>query len=550
MLNIRKCWRVFLPVVALMLSSQTAANAAESGESAIPAAPSLHFDISRYEIKGNTLIPQEDVDRLMAPYTGKSKDFGDVQRALEALQDAYRKTGYGSVEVFLPEQEIDQGSVTLQVVEKKIVAVTIENNQHYDHENILRTVPALREGDLANTGAVTGSLKVANDNPTKQTAVLFKNSDAVEDGIDATIKVIDEDPSRFYLTLDNTGSRSTGHGRIGIAYQNHNMFNRDHRLFVNFMTAPQFPDTLLSNRNNDVKIFGAGYSIPLYELGDSIDFMAAYSDVDAAITSNFSLPSKGRVVSARYNHNFDKRPNYEHKISAGLDYRASKPGAGFNPSTTFPFTVTYAGQWQKDDRQLNFNAGMTRNMLSHWFAHGDDGDLARESRLAEDDFSRYNWGVDYFQPIAKTWKLHLAASGQITSTRLPAVETFGIGGMDSVRGWHERYFARDKGYRLSIEAISPDFGKVFGDNIGMRGLVFFDKGHGVDVEIVGASGAIPNEVNIASIGAGLRFNYAKRFVGRLDYAMVVDGDKGPTSAWDQSREDGDNFMHMSVAWIW
>ena len=531
--------------------AQIAIGSAHAAEDAAAlAAPSPRFDIHRYATEGATLLTDAEITSLLTPYTGKSRDFGDVQRALETLQEAYRQRGYGSVEVVLPEQELEQGTVTLHVVEKKLGQITVENNHHYDTDNILRSVPTLKSGDLVNTGAATRSLRVANENPSKQTAILFRNSDANDDAIDATIKVIDEDPSKIFLTLDNTGSRSTGHGRVGIAYQNYNVFNRDHRMFLHFMTAPQFPDNLLSNRNNDVKIFGLGYSIPLYAQGDSLDFMAAYSDVDAAITSDFNLPTKGRVVGARYNHYFDKRPHLEQKISVALDYRASQPGAGFAPSTTFPISLTYAGQWQKDDRQLSFNVGVSKNLWSHWFAHGDDGDLAQESRLAEDDFTRYNWGLDYLQPIARDWKLRLAASGQFTSTRLPAVETFGIGGMDSVRGWHERYFARDKGYRWSVEAISPDFGKTFGDNIGLRGLVFFDKGHGVDVETVGASGAIPNEVNIASIGAGLRFNYAKRFVGRLDYAVVVDGDKGPTSAWDQSREDGDQFMHMSLAWIW
>lgn len=535
---------------ALLLAQIMMGNAQAAEDAAAPIAPSPRFDIQRYATEGATLLSDAEITTLLTPHTGKSRNFGDVQRALETLQEAYRQRGYGSVEVVLPEQELEQGTVTLHVVEKKLGQITVENNHHYDTDNILRSVPTLKPGELVNTGAATRSLRVANENPSKQTAILFRNSDANDDAIDATIKVIDEDPSKIFLTLDNTGSRSTGHGRVGIAYQNHNMFNRDHRMFLHFMTAPQFPDNLLSNRNNDVKIFGLGYSIPLYARGDSLDFMAAYSDVDAAITSNFNLPTKGRVVGARYNHYFDKRPHLEQKISVALDYRASQPGAGFAPSTTFPISLAYAGQWQKDDRQLSFNVGVSKNLWSHWFAHGDDGDLAQESRLAEDDFTRYNWGLDYLQPIARDWKLRLAASGQFTSTRLPAVETFGIGGMDSVRGWHERYFARDKGYRWSVEAISPDFGKTFGDNIGLRGLVFFDKGHGVDVETVGASGAIPNEVNIASIGAGLRFNYAKRFVGRLDYAVVVDGDKGPTSAWDQSREDGDQFMHMSLAWIW
>src|SRR4051812_6648704 len=50
----------------------------------------LRFDIERFEVDGNTLLKPETISRLVAPYTGKQKDFSDVQRALEALEIAYR----------------------------------------------------------------------------------------------------------------------------------------------------------------------------------------------------------------------------------------------------------------------------------------------------------------------------------------------------------------------------------------------------------------------------------------------------------------------------
>ncbi len=49
------------------------------------AAPApLRFDINRYEITGNTLLKPAEMARIVAPFTGRQKDFSDVQRALEA----------------------------------------------------------------------------------------------------------------------------------------------------------------------------------------------------------------------------------------------------------------------------------------------------------------------------------------------------------------------------------------------------------------------------------------------------------------------------------
>src|SRR5262245_10196750 len=71
--------------------------------------PAPRFDISRYEVTGNTLLPAADIERVVAPYTGQRRDFGDIQRALEALEQVYRERGYGIVQVSVPEQDITRG---------------------------------------------------------------------------------------------------------------------------------------------------------------------------------------------------------------------------------------------------------------------------------------------------------------------------------------------------------------------------------------------------------------------------------------------------------
>ena len=47
--------------------------------------PAPRFDITRFDVVGNTLLKPEEIQRAVAPYTGKQKDFSDIQRALEAV---------------------------------------------------------------------------------------------------------------------------------------------------------------------------------------------------------------------------------------------------------------------------------------------------------------------------------------------------------------------------------------------------------------------------------------------------------------------------------
>ncbi|HEY3327484.1 MAG TPA: ShlB/FhaC/HecB family hemolysin secretion/activation protein [Novimethylophilus sp.] len=552
-----RCLRAL--ATAGILAGLFIATAAMADDQPLVAPPSPKFDIQAFKVEGNSLLPQNEVSKLVAPFTGKSRDFGDVQRALDALQNAYQKLGYNSVQVLLPEQELNQGVVRLRVVEQRIASLSVEGNQFYDKDNVLRALPSVKPGTLPNIKLVQKSLKIANENPSKQTAILFKDNDKDETAIDATVKVIDEKPWKAFLTLDNTGSRETGHSRVGFGYQNYNLFNRDHRITVQYITNLHFPDAYF-NAEHRVNIIGGAYTIPFYEWGDSLDLIAGYSDVNTGTIASgaITVSGKGVVMGAHYNHNFAKIEDYEHKLTAAFDYHAYRSdvlnngaGTGLTPHVSAtPWSLIYAGLWQQENQQLSFSLGGSWNLFPDMIAHGGSNIYAGAPYLAEDDYSKYNFGFDYTHPFAKTWQYHLALNGQLTGDHLIPGEQFRIGGMDSVRGWHESVISGDKGYRFSIEAISPDFGNKISDKVGLRGVVFFDKGHvnnnhGVD----GTPTATGSNKTIASVGAGLRYNYGKDIVARFDYAYVLDGDitKDNTGG---SRERGDTFGHISLGWIW
>jgi len=67
----------------------------------------LKFPIKSYRVEGNTVLPDERVQSTLAPFAGEDRDFADVQHALEALESLYRTAGYGALQVYLPEQELN-----------------------------------------------------------------------------------------------------------------------------------------------------------------------------------------------------------------------------------------------------------------------------------------------------------------------------------------------------------------------------------------------------------------------------------------------------------
>lgn len=85
-------------LAACLLSVSAGYSHAQPSE--VPAPVELRFDIERYQVEGSTLLAPADLERLTSRFTGKARDFADVQRALEALENAYRARGYGGFKVF------------------------------------------------------------------------------------------------------------------------------------------------------------------------------------------------------------------------------------------------------------------------------------------------------------------------------------------------------------------------------------------------------------------------------------------------------------------
>ena len=114
-----------------------------------PAAPTTataqqdpRFEIRRFVIQGATLVSARELEAATSQYTGQSKDFADVQRALEAIERLYTGKGYSAVQVILPEQELNKGEVEFKVVEAKVGRVIVEGNKFFDEANVRASLPS------------------------------------------------------------------------------------------------------------------------------------------------------------------------------------------------------------------------------------------------------------------------------------------------------------------------------------------------------------------------------------------------------------------------
>lgn len=521
-------------LLRLLISTALAATCAATF--AAGSADIIRFDIARFDVEGNTLLSPQAVEKAVAPFIGKNRDFGDVQRALETLEGEYRKLGYNVVQVALPEQELNQGVIKLQVIETRLGAVKVEGNTEHDEANILRSLPGLHVGETPNLGKVSSSLKLANENPSKKTALQLQSSDK-DDEIDAVLKITDERVWKVSAAFDNTGNASTGNTHVTLQAQHANIANLDHVLSLQYTTTLEKP--------SQVSVYGAGYHIPLYALGDSIDLFANYSDVDSgSVTAGiFSLQVSGRgsVFGGRYNQNLKRIGEYEHKLSYGLDYKAFQnnvqlSGAQLgNDVTVHPASVTYNGTLGMAAGQVDVGLSLMHNIPGGSRGSAADFNRVRAGAPAGYNILRYNAG--YSRVLPRDWQMRLNLAGQYTRDTLIPGEQFGAGGASSVRGFGERDLSNDYGYLLNAEVYTPNFcAGIQKMPTQCRALLFYDAAN------VSRIDPLPGELaqgSIGSVGLGLRVSMDKYLSLQMDYGQVVDA--GVTQV------KGDRKLHFRLA---
>lgn len=504
-------------VVALPVSfyAEAAPDASPSQSPAnLPTFPK--FEIVHFDVSGNSLLDAAAIERMLSPFTGKDKNFGDIQLALEALQQAYVTAGYGAVQVRLPEQDMEHGTVRFIVVEGKIKNILVKGNAFHDEANIRASVPELQAGSAPKAAKIELNLKAANENPSKKAQVLMKTTDSPGE-IDATLQVVDEKPWKVGALLDNTGNPETGMTRLGVFMQHSNVANRDHILTMQYTTSPAKP--------RDVKVYGAGYHIPLYSLGDSVEVFAGHSDVNSGMLQGlFSVSGSGDVVGAHYNYNMSRHGDYDHKWVFGIDqrdYRNNVQVGGTGTSlvgdiTVHPLSLSYVGEWHLPNQQFSLyltEAGNLKGGLK-----GGDADFANVSATA--NYLLLRSGVEYSRLFNNDWQTHVAFSGQYTPSVLVPGERFGVGGTSSVRGYYERELANDRGYRGSLELYTPDFGERMSARMKARALVFHDFAE-ISPSRALAGGTEIATTSIGSIGVGLRASVDKNLSLQADLAQVL-----------------------------
>ena len=496
----------------------------------------LHFEIRQYTLDGATLLSKQDIATALAPFIGKNKDFSDVERALETIEALYAKKGYSAVHITLPEQELEQGDVHFRVIESHLGKVTVKNNKlikYVSDKNVLNALPTVREGNIPIPKQIARELRLANENPARQLNVVLKAGEK-DDLVDAEVLVADSKPGAWGVTLDNTGTNETGLTRLDLSYRYANLFDKDQVASIQTQISPQHMDR--------VRVFSGSYKIPLYSKGDSVEFSAAYSNVNSLVGGLTNFQGGGEIVSARYNHSLDKIGQFDPKLSYGLDYRDFKTVEQTTPPVTVmyneiivtPISLTLSAQGKLGAAEVNLNGSVAQNLP--WMGKGRSADFAQYDLINLSDptpgYRLIRLGGSYVQPFSGDWQFRSVLNAQWSNNVLVQGEQIRLGGMDSVRGFTEGSEGGDRGVKVNEEIYTPALAKW---HLNTRALIFYDAGQ--------ASTNLGSNVSIASYGVGVRSAYSETVSFRMDAGRIA------KDGTDPQQVKGDWRIHFALSAI-
>ena len=196
------------------------------------------FEVRGYQVEGNTLLPQAKIDAVLAHYTGPAVDVPRLTQGLGDLQLLYRRLGFATVSVTLPQQQLTNGIVHVRVIEGKLSDITIKGNHYYSEANIRRALPSLTTNIYLNSRWFQPELNAANANPDRQIYPVI--GPGFEPGTsELTLKVKDRLPLHGHLELNDKSTPGTPLLRTDASVQYNNLWQLNQQAGFNYDFSPQ-----------------------------------------------------------------------------------------------------------------------------------------------------------------------------------------------------------------------------------------------------------------------------------------------------------------------
>jgi len=445
--------------LAFGIAAPALAQSAPGAGAAAEAEASARFDIMEFEVAGNSVLRDAEIEKAVTPFLGPNKLIADAEGARAALEKVYQDGGYLTVFVDLPEQRIDEGVVRLQVIEGRIDRLAVTGSRYFSQGYIRDKVPELAEGRVPNFNVVQAELAAVNRTPERRVQPVLRPGIA-PGTVEAELKVDDKLPLSASIELNNQHAPDTDPYRLAATLRYDNLWQRDHSIALNAIVSPR--------ETRQSRVLSLNYTIPR-DNGDTWVAYAVNSDSNVATLGGTSVVGNGTTLGLRYVAPFFAGAGSYQSFSVGADYKDLKEKVVFGSETLstplryLPFHFGYTGNWSGERSQTVATATLTTAIQSILHRDvecpgnvGPVDQFACKRQGADGGFATLR--VDVRETDSWRWgSTALRVAGQWASGPLASAEQFSMGGAETVRGYLESVASGDMGLLASAEVRSPNW---------------------------------------------------------------------------------------------
>lgn len=519
--------------LALLLSG--AAIAATDGAPAT----GERFDVWEYRVSGNTVLDAVALEKTLYPHLGPHRSIADIESARKSLEALYRDRGYGTVFVDIPEQDVVDGLVRLSVTEGRLDQVRVVGPRYFSGGTIRDSLPALQSGEVVNLKQLQVELTTVNRQTADRQVTPVLKAGQSPGAVDVELKVQDGLPFHGSVEVNDRYTADTSQTRVNVNLSYDNLFQRFHRLAVQYQTAPEQPE--------ESRVIAATYVAPLSGTDDLLAVYAVDTSSDFATVSgvgSLSVLGAGRVYGLRYINVLPEGSDYFHSLTLGADYkdfedRIVQPD-GLTDATPMEYvnwSAAYGLSWRGEaERMTSLTASL--NFGLRGIGNSSD-EFAYKRYRGEPNYIYLRAAAEHQLPLPHGLRLLLRGSGQAALQPVISNEQFAIGGVDTVRGYTEAAELGDNGLAGTVELHSPQFLSLWPDKLQQAYVFGF-----ADAGVVGILDPLPvdgekvSRRTLAGAGVGMRLAGLGGLVTEVEWAYPFE----PTDDVDR----GDSRLHFQV----
>ena len=483
--------------------------------------------VKKFVVVGSTVFTAEELAEVLKPYTLRRLSFPELLAAQQAVDRLYLENDYITSGTFLPPQKLEDGVVTIEVIEGGVEEINISGLERlrsgYVRSRIEKATNApLNRDDLLNALQLLQLDPLIANLSAELTAGSSIGSSILE------LNFTEADPFDFTLAYDNFRSPSVGTDRRQVGLTHRNLTGYGDRISLGYLNTDG------SNSLNDFN-----YTVPINASNATLGFRLGYTDSDIIEEpfDQFNIESENTNYEFSYRQPLLQKPTQDLVIgfsfsrndssttAEGEPFQLSR-GAEIDGETHISALRFFQEYTTRNDRQVlalrsQFSLGV--DLFDATINSGD---------LPDSNFFAWRGQAQYLRSLGSNFTLLVRSDFQATSRPLVPVEQFSLGGALSVRGYRQDALLGDNGLFNSVEfratvARIPDW------NTSIQLTPFLDFG-----KVWNSDDLTFNTNTLVSTGIGLRVQASDFFAARLDYGIpLVDLD----SEGDSLQEDGVYF---------